>query len=178
MRRLDLVPDCGNCVAICCVVTSFDASPEFAIDKPAGRRCPHLSRSYRCTIHRERELLGFSGCIAYDCYGAGQKVTRTFAARPDADGERAEAFLALREIHELLWLLTEAEKICPEPSSGLRIAIAREVETLDRIAAGPMEELGRVNLPFRRRAAASLLRRVGALLGDRENGRRMLTVID
>jgi hypothetical protein len=178
MRRLDLVADCGNCVAICCVATSFDASREFAIDKPAGLRCPHVSRSFRCTIHREREALGFSGCIAYDCYGAGQKVTRAFAARPGADGERGEAFLALREIHELLWLLTEAEKLCPEPSSTLRNAIAREIETLDRIAARPMEELGRTDVSFRRRAATSLLRRVGDSLGGRDKGRRTLPVID
>lgn len=178
MRRPDLVPDCGNCVAICCVATSFDASEAFAIDKPAGVRCQHLAQSHRCTIHRERGRLGFAGCIAYDCYGAGQRVTRAFVARPGALSERDEAFLALREIHELLWLLTEAMKLCPEPSTALRIEIAGEVARLDRAALELIDELDRVDVSARREAVTSLLRRVGDSLGGRAQTRRTLTVID
>src|SRR5215471_13450734 len=104
MRRSDLVPDCGSCAAICCVATSFEASEDFAFDKPAGARCRHLTVECRCAIHDGLVKRGLSGCAVYDCYGAGQRVTRALASAPEA--ERNEAFLMLRVVHELLWLLT------------------------------------------------------------------------
>lgn len=113
MRRLDLLPDCGSCAALCCVATAFDAGEDFAIDKPAGARCPHLTNDHRCAIHAERAARGFRGCTAYDCHGAGPHVTRTLG--PDA----LAAFLERRELHERLWLLTEARRLLPPAARAL-----------------------------------------------------------
>lgn len=170
MCRPDLVPDCGNCAALCCVATAFDACEDFAIDKPAGEACPHLGDDYRCTIHVDLVARGFTGCAIYDCYGAGQRVTRAFG-----DGVHSKcrngvgphsAFLALRVVHELVWLLTEAAKLCDD----LRAELDAEIAILDAIEPSCATE---IDLAARTREAHALLRRVGDVLLTRPGARAL-----
>jgi hypothetical protein len=175
MRRSDLVPDCGGCAALCCVATSFEASEDFAFDKAAGVGCRYLTRDCRCAIHGELVARGLPGCAVYDCYGAGQRATQAFAGKHDAERERNEAFLILRVIHELLWQLTEAAKLCPL-HDDLGAQFAREIDTLDAIARGPVPALFEVDLLPHREATRALLRRVGDRLGGRRGAARVLGV--
>jgi len=162
MRRPDLVPDCGSCAALCCVATSFEASEDFALNKAAGAACRYLRRDHRCAIHDELVVRGFPGCAVYDCYGAGQRVTRAFAGTDDAE-QRNEAFLVLRVVHELLWLLTEAAKLCPPSPDDMRAQIALEIEALDAIAHTQGPALLEVDLRPHHVTTRALLRRVGEL---------------
>jgi hypothetical protein len=175
MPRPDLVPDCASCAALCCVATTFDASEDFAFAKPAGTRCRKLRANDRCTIHAELRERGFSGCAVYDCYGAGPRVTRAFAriAGSERERERNEAFLMLRVVHELLWLLTEACKLCPPAQAELAAELAREIDALDAFATQSACALTERALARHELSARGLLRRVGAALG----GRRRLTVL-
>jgi hypothetical protein len=152
MRRSDLVPDCASCAALCCVATSFDASEDFAFSKRAGERCRYLLPDCRCAIHADLAARGFRGCAVYDCYGAGQRATREYAGQQ-------ETFLVLHEIHELLWLLTEAMKLCPAWEAELHADFAREIAALDAVA--PREE----NVPGQRSATSALLARLAIALG-------------
>jgi hypothetical protein len=163
MRRPDLVPDCGSCAALCCVATSFEASDDFAFDKAAGVACRYLRRDHRCAIHDELAVRGFPGCTVYDCYGAGQRATRAFAGTHDAE-QRNEAFRVLRVVHELLWLLTEAAKLCPPSPDDVGAQLAREIEALDEIARTPGPALLEADLRPHHAATRALLRRVGELL--------------
>lgn len=162
MRRLDLVADCGACAGLCCVVLHFDASEDFAFDKPGGVACPHLVE-HRCAIHAQRVERGFGGCAAYDCYGAGPRVTRAAYAN---DRERHAAFLALVDVHHLLWLLTEAAKLCPSSRSELAAQLSSTIAALDAGAAPSREHV------------YALLRRVGDAVGGRERVRRHLVMIE
>ena len=113
-RRLGLHADCANCFALCCVALNFTKSADFALDKPAGRPCLNLLEDDRCGIHARLRESGFSGCTVFDCFGAGQKVSqRTFHGvswRQDPDTARRmfAAFPVMRQLHELLWYLTDA----------------------------------------------------------------------
>ncbi|GAA3121318.1 pentapeptide repeat-containing protein [Kribbella aluminosa] len=99
---------------------TFARSADFAIDKPAGEACPNLSDDHRCTIHSRLRDEGFPGCTVYDCFGAGQELSKRgpemFAALP-----------ILRQLHELLWYLTEAL----EYNANVQPAIDR-VESVSR----------------------------------------------
>lgn len=176
MRRPDLVPDCGRCAAICCVATAFDASEDFALDKPAGVACENLT-GCRCAIHDELAVRGFRGCAAYDCYGAGPAITRAFAGAAGADRRRDAAFLVLRSLHELLWMLTEAAKLCPASHSELGAALAAQIAALDAIANGPARALPALDLQVHEAASHALLRRVGTALGGRRRATRSLGVV-
>jgi hypothetical protein len=169
MRRPDLLPDCGSCAAVCCVATSFERSDEFACDKPAGVRCEHLTHGDRCSIHAEREELGFSGCILYECYGAGQRVTRAFGSEPSPARDRA--FLAARDLHELLFLLIAATSLCPPGCSDLRRQLDAEIAALDRIAVPEQRVVDQ-----HRATAHVLLRSVGEALGGRRAVKRLPVV--
>jgi len=127
--RLQLRPDCRRCVGLCCVAPGFAVSADFAIDKPPGVACPHLTHDFRCTIHAELASRGFPGCAAFDCLGAGQKVAQTVGADWRAGDARAmfAAFGVVRQLHELAWYLTEA--IDRSPAADLRAALT-EVLTL------------------------------------------------
>ena len=176
MRRADLIADCNRCAAICCVATSFEASDDFAFDKAAGAACQHLEPDGRCAIHAQLLERGCSGCAVYDCYGAGPRTTRLVEGTPDAEGQRVEAFLVLRVVHEWLWLLTEAVKLCPAAEHELETQLAREVESLDVIAGGSVDALLAVDLHAHQTATHSLLRRLGVALGERP--RRSLIVVE
>ncbi len=167
MRRLDLLSDCASCAALCCVATSFEASDDFAFDKPAGARCANLRPDCRCAIHPRLVERGFSGCTVFDCYGAGPRATRAFAGATDADAARNAAFLSLRAIHEMLWTLTEAAKLCAPSLAALGAEISAEVEALDALAAGPTPRILEADVDAHHEVAAALLRRVGEGLGGR-----------
>ncbi len=96
---MELTADCTRCVGLCCVVLPFARSADFAFDKPAGEACRHLAADHGCRIHDRLLDSGMRGCVAYDCFGAGQSVTQT---------GRVEAFHEVEQVHEIGWYLTEA----------------------------------------------------------------------
>ena len=76
-----LKADCSACVALCCVIPPFDASQGFGFDKAAESPCHHLCADHRCGIHDALIPRGFEGCVAFDCLGAGQRLTALAIAR-------------------------------------------------------------------------------------------------
>lgn len=106
--------DCTRCAALCCVVPAFSRAQGFAIDKPNGVPCPNLAGDDRCRIHADRVAAGFAACIAYDCLGAGQRVTqevfggRSWRDTPALMPDMIRAFFLMRRIHALLGLLDTA----------------------------------------------------------------------
>ena len=116
LEQLDLRTDCSRCTGLCCVALTLSRSADFAIDKPAGTPCPNLRDDFGCSIHARLRDAGFPGCTAYDCLGAGQRVTAAVRAAHDGatwrddPGAAREAFAALpvtTQVHELLWYLAE-----------------------------------------------------------------------
>jgi uncharacterized protein YjbI with pentapeptide repeats len=110
----DLTADCANCFGLCCVAPAFAKSADFAIDKPAGHACPNLGEDHRCTVHSRLREIGFRGCTVFDCFGAGQHVSQgtlqgvDWRMVPSTAKSAFDAFDAMRQLHELLWYLTEA----------------------------------------------------------------------
>ncbi|GAA2598797.1 pentapeptide repeat-containing protein [Streptomyces axinellae] len=104
--------DCERCVGLCCVALPFSASADFAVNKPADRACAHLTGDHRCGIHSRLRESGFQGCTVFDCYGAGQRLTRRADLAPGP--EMFAVFRVTRRLHELLWLLTEAADLSPD----------------------------------------------------------------
>ncbi len=115
-REVDLAPECESCAALCCVVFAFDKSGSFGIDKAACEVCPNLDEHDRCRIFDKRSELGFGGCVAYDCHGAGQRVTREvfkgkhWRNEPALKERMGEALSIMRRIHELLLLLASSRR--------------------------------------------------------------------
>ncbi|GAA2725316.1 pentapeptide repeat-containing protein [Cellulomonas aerilata] len=181
-RDPGLRADCARCVGLCCVVPAFAASSDFAIDKPAGTPCPHLAEDSRCGIHTELRPRGFPGCVVYDCFGAGQKVTQVvFGGRDWREGPAVAAgmfavFPVVRRLQELLRYLAEALAVVGGRTDGaaLRGALADAVERTDRLSCGTPDELLALDVDTLRAEVAVLLREASALVrGDVPPRRRM-----
>jgi len=105
--------DCANCAGLCCVALPFGRSADFAVDKAAGTPCVNLGDDFRCGIHSRLRERGFAGCAVFDCFGAGQQVSQVTFAGTDWRRDPAVAqpmfdvFPVMRQLHELLWYLTE-----------------------------------------------------------------------
>jgi len=90
---------------------AFDKSPSFAFSKNAETACANLDGAGLCAIHAHLMQKGFSGCVVYDCLGAGQRVTqelfdgRSWLEEPRLKTPMAQAFAVMRRIHTLLELL-------------------------------------------------------------------------
>jgi hypothetical protein len=166
--RRTLRPDCAACLGLCCVALPFSVSADFAIDKPAGSPCPHLGADHRCGIHDQLRDRGFAGCAAYDCFGAGQRVSQdTFGGqdwrqRPDVAPQMFEVFTIMRQLHEMLWYLAEA--ITRDEARPLYDEVRRTHAEIARRAAEPSEALLALDVAALRRRVGALLRRVSELI--------------
>ncbi|MCE4554528.1 hypothetical protein [Pelomonas cellulosilytica] len=112
-----LKADCSACAALCCVVPPFDAVQGFGFDKPAETPCGHLCADFRCGIHGVLIERGFPGCVAFDCLGAGQRLTALavarfgsadWRARPDVARWLFAAYPRMRTVQEWLARLSLA----------------------------------------------------------------------
>jgi uncharacterized protein YjbI with pentapeptide repeats len=146
--RVSLRADCQSCLALCCVAPAFSASADFAINKPAGTACPNLQTDFRCGIHIRLRQQGFRGCTVYDCFGAGQKVSQvTFGGQdwrqaPRTAPQMFEVFAIMRDLHELLWYLSEAMTLrAARPLHGELTLALGETERLAEHSPGALLEV-------------------------------------
>ncbi len=171
-----LTADCGSCFGLCCVALPFARSADFAIDKDAGRPCPNLQGDFRCGIHRDLRDRGFSGCTVFDCFGAGQKVSQvTFGGEdwrqaPGTARQMFDVFPVMRQLHELLWYLSEALTLpAARPvHDDLRAAL----EKTEALTRGSAEELGALDVPAHRAEVNVLLLRTSELVRAQVPGRK------
>ncbi|AVZ75270.1 hypothetical protein SLUN_26810 [Streptomyces lunaelactis] len=179
----ELRADCGNCFGLCCVALPFSASADFAISKDAGKPCPNLATDFRCGIHTRLRQSGFPGCTVYDCFGAGQQVSQvTFGGKDWRQApETAQGmfgmfgvFPVVRQLHELLWYLTEALTL--RPARSLHGEIRRLLDTIGRLTELGPEALGELDVAAHRQEVNVLLLRTSELVragaGRRKKDRR------
>ena len=159
--------DCQHCFGLCCVVPALTASADFAIDKDAGQPCPNLQPDFRCSIHDHLRERGFPGCTTYDCFGAGQQVAQvTFGGRdwrrtPDIAQDMFAAFTVMRQLHELLWYLTEARaRPAAEP---LHDELDAALDKIDRLTRSDAKALIQLDAGGLRQEVSQVLRRASEL---------------
>ncbi|RPF38682.1 pentapeptide repeat-containing protein [Streptomyces sp. TLI_185] len=177
--RAELRGDCERCFGLCCVALPFAASTDFAIDKQAGTPCPNLREDHRCGIHARLRQQGFSGCTVYDCFGAGQKVSQvTFGGQDWRTGSRADArrmfdvFPVVRQLHELLWYLTEA--LALPPARPVHADLRRALEKTEELTRQTPEQLAALDVGAHRQDVNVLLLKTSELVraGTGARGRK------
>jgi uncharacterized protein YjbI with pentapeptide repeats len=161
--RPSLRADCARCFGLCCVAPAFSASADFAIDKPAGRACPNLREDFRCAIHQHLRQRGFPGCTVYDCFGAGQQVAQvTFGGQdwrraPGTAQRMFAVFAVMRQLHELLWYLTEA--LALQPAGPLHDELSVALDQTGRLTRHGPDVLSQLDVAAHRRDVSALLLR-------------------
>ena len=161
----ELEADCSRCFALCCVGLTFIRSTDFPVDKRAGRPCLNLTDAHRCSVHSSLREQGWIGCVSYDCFGAGQRVSQeTFGGRdwrthPEIAPQMFAALPVMRQLHELLAYLADAGgRAATAPWHEVMVELSAEV---DAIAAG---DLAGVDLDAVRGRIAPVLREASRLV--------------
>jgi uncharacterized protein YjbI with pentapeptide repeats len=166
-QRASLRADCERCFGLCCVAQGFSASADFAIDKQPGQACPNLREDFRCAIHERLRQRGFAGCAVYDCFGAGQQVAQvTFGGQdwrrtPGIAEQMFGVFTVMRQLHELLWYLTEALTL--PAARPLRAELSRALARTERLTRGSPSAVAELDVDAHRREINVLLRRASEL---------------
>ncbi|ASW55103.1 pentapeptide repeat-containing protein [Plantactinospora sp. KBS50] len=166
--------DCARCFGLCCVAPAFAASAEFALDKPAGHACPNLRADFRCGIHADLRRRGFAGCTVFDCFGAGQRVSRvTYGGRdwrghPETAGQMFRVFAVQRQLHELLAYLSAARAL---PAARPRHAdLDAALAELYRLVDADPETILATDVATRRASVNALLTSASELARARRPG--------
>lgn len=124
--------DCEKCFGLCCTALSFERSSQFGHDKLGGQPCQYLAPDFRCRIHERLEDLGYGGCDAFDCMGAGQRASAAFAPlnwRGDTGVARRlyarfSQLLLLQELRQALVTAASLD-IAPSAHEERRMLLAR-----------------------------------------------------
>lgn len=112
-RWSELKIECGMCSGLCCVALYFAKTDGFPSDKKAGEPCKNLCSDYTCRIHSQLEAKKMKGCLAYDCFGAGQKVVKeiykgkSWKETPEKKEEIFQVFLNVTKLHQMKWYLMD-----------------------------------------------------------------------
>jgi uncharacterized protein YjbI with pentapeptide repeats len=174
--RLSLQADCASCFGLCCVALPFAASADFAVDKDAGQPCANLRSDFRCGIHARLREEGFPGCTVFDCFGAGQKVSQiTFGGQdwrqaPHIARQMFDVFPVMRQLHELLWYLTEA--LALPQARPVHSDLRRALDDTDRLTRSSAETLAEVDVAALRHDVNALLLRTSELVRADVPGRK------
>ncbi|MEG0579837.1 MAG: pentapeptide repeat-containing protein, partial [Niameybacter sp.] len=128
-----------------------------------------------CAIHQELGAKGLKGCMAYDCFGAGQQVAQVTYQGESWKGtphgkEMYEVFLQMRKLHEMLWYLTEgiARLSRPELKKELETMVS-ETSALTQLS---QQEILKLDLENHRLKVNLLLRQVCQEVGKQAQARK------
>ncbi|SFG65684.1 Uncharacterized protein YjbI, contains pentapeptide repeats [Sporolactobacillus nakayamae] len=148
MIRSMLRPECEKCFGLCCVALPFSNSADFAFNKQAGVPCSNLQQDFRCRIHSGLKEKGFKGCTAFECFGAGQKVSQITFHGVDwhEDAETARNMFAVFPkmimLHELLWYLQMSMlRTASKPIYNEIYQAFDEIEQLTQLSSDSMMNL-------------------------------------
>lgn len=165
--QAELRADCGSCFGLCCVALTFSKSADFPVDKAAGTPCTNLQQDFRCGIHQKLRRTGFSGCTVYDCFGAGQKVSQAtyggtdWRQDPDSARQMFDVFPVMRQLHELLWYLTEALTL-PE-TRPIRADLQHALDRTEHLTQGSPDAVAATDVAAHREDVNVLLLRTSDL---------------
>ncbi len=113
----ELKIDCDNCTGLCCVALCFRKIDGFPSNKLAGESCEYLISEYKCKIHSKLYDMNMKGCLNYDCFGAGQKVSKKifneydWGKYPELSEKIFQVFIKVLQLHQILFYLIQGASI-------------------------------------------------------------------
>ncbi|BFO17837.1 pentapeptide repeat-containing protein [Streptomyces sp. KM77-8] len=138
--------------------------------------CGNLRTDFGCGIHERLRDEGYSGCTVFDCFGAGQKVSQvTFGGTdwrraPGSARAMFEVFPVMRQLHELLYYVTEALGL--PAARPVHKELRRARTRIDGLTRGSAESVTGLDVNALRGEVNLLLLRASELARARVPGRR------
>lgn len=163
-----LKADCESCFGLCCVALPFAASADFAASKAAGQPCANLQADFRCGVHNKLRKLGYKGCTVFDCFGAGQQVSKvTFSGKdwrtnPELASAMFDALPMMRQLHELLWYIQDAMN--RREARSIHAELNKAYEETEKLTQLSADSLLKLDIVMHRAAVNEYLIRTSELV--------------
>lgn len=165
---LKLKIDCKNCSGLCCVSLYCTKTDGFPANKEAGIPCEYLDSDYGCNIHSKLSEKNYKGCIAYDCFGAGQRATQlcltngTWKTNPKQADIIFETFMIVFQLHQMLWYLMEAFQLTSD--NKLESTIDQLIQENEQIAEMLPENCSKTDLSAYRLKVNTVLKQISSAI--------------
>ncbi|MBE5975558.1 pentapeptide repeat-containing protein [Lacrimispora xylanisolvens] len=165
---LKLKIDCKNCSGLCCVSLYCTKTDGFPANKEAGIPCTYLDSDYGCNIHSKLSEKNYKGCIAYDCFGAGQRATQlclkngTWKTNPKHADMIFETFMIVFQLHQMLWYLVEAFQLTSD--NKLKSTIDELIQENEQIAEMLPENCSKTDLSAYRLKVNTVLKQISTAI--------------
>ena len=156
--------DCEKCSALCCIALFCTRTDGFPANKDAGIPCKHIKNDFRCDIHSKLVSKKMRGCLAYDCFGAGQKVTQLYPfgvdwkSNPNQAGEIFQVFMIVFQLHQMEWYLIEALSLAVD--EHLKSDIMELISQDEQMTAQRPDEILRLDVDSYRQNVNQTLKKV------------------
>lgn len=163
--------NCEKCFGLCCIALYFSKTEGFPNDKVAGKPCINLQSDFNCSVHSNLREKGLRGCTAYDCFGAGQKVSQvTFNGDdwincPKLSNEMFDSFLIIRQLNEMLWYLSDASTFISD--NNLKNELNLMILETTNLTNLDSSSLKNIDIENHRKRVNSLLRQVYDIVKDK-----------
>jgi len=165
---LKLKIDCKNCSGLCCVSLYCTKTDGFPANKEAGIPCAYLGSDYGCNIHSKLSEKNYKGCIAYDCFGAGQRATQlcltngTWKTNTKQADMIFETFMIVFQLHQMLWYLVEAFQLTTD--NKLKSTIDELIQDNEQIAEMLPENYLKTDLSEYRLKVNTVLKQISSTI--------------
>lgn len=156
--------DCEKCSGLCCVALYCMKTDGFPADKQAGKPCKYLMSDFLCAIHSKLVSKNMRGCLAYDCFGAGQKTTQnyypngTWETNPELENKICGIFMTVLQLHQMLWYLVEAFSLTSD--EHLKSVIDALILENEQMTQWSSERISQLNIEKYRLKVNEVLKRV------------------
>jgi len=162
--RKNLKIDCKKCSGLCCVALYCTKTDGFPANKEAGTPCKHLNSDFSCKIHSRLADNNYKGCLAYDCFGAGQRTTQlylpdgTWETNSEQKDKLFQVFMIVYQLHQMLWYLVEAFTLTS--NELLRSTIDSLISENEQMLQQPMDHIAMLGLPEYRSNVNNVLKQI------------------
>jgi len=162
--------DCKNCSGLCCVSLYCSKTDGFPSNKEAGTPCIYLDSDYSCKIHSKLSEKNYKGCLAYDCFGAGQRTTQlclskgSWKTTPKHADMIFEMFVMVFQMHQMLWYLVEAYNLTADKL--LKTAIDELIIENDQIIEKLPDHGSKIDLSEYRLKVNTVLKQISSAISS------------
>lgn len=160
--------DCKKCSGLCCVALYCMKTDGFPENKAAGVPCKHLATDFRCDIHSALASKNMRGCLAYDCFGAGQKVTQEcypdgdWKTHPEKSSEVFQVFSFLFQFHQMEWYLLESLSLTAD--GRIKADIEALISENEEMTGRSPDEILHLDIAAYRAKVNQILKQVSGLI--------------
>ncbi|WP_246213135.1 pentapeptide repeat-containing protein [Aminipila butyrica] len=147
----------------------------FPANKEAGIPCQYLRPDFRCDIHTTLKSKNLRGCLAYDCFGAGQKVTQNcfpivdWKSNSNHGSKIFQVFQIVFQLHQMEWYLIEALSL--PAAEALESDIKSLIWENERLTGLPAEEILHLDMESYRTDVNKILKQVSHIMAVNAKGK-------